>query len=264
MTTDPSAQQAFSRLKIPKASEIVAERIRSAILMGDLAEGVNLPSEKDLMVQLGLSRATVREGLRLLEAEGLITTRAGRGGGATVSRPRASGHTRSLAALLQFDGVTLDELFEAWSAIVPICGRLAAWHIKPEQIAELQAQVELMASVVGDSSPFTAAEVRFHMLIAHATNNPVLRIYGTSLAELTYKQIRNVPFTRGETEAGLEACRAILHALERGDASLAERRIARHLQGVEADISRLAWPLDHRPAEVTGVMDHLTRLAENL
>jgi GntR family transcriptional repressor for pyruvate dehydrogenase complex len=257
-------QKPFVRLKIPKASEIVAERIRSAILMGELPEGAGLPSEKELMVQLGLSRASVREGLRLLEAEGLITTRAGRGGGATVSRPRTSGHTRSLAALLQFDGITLDELFEAWSAISPVCCRVAARHITPEQLAEMRAQIENMARSIGNSRAFTAEEVRFHMLIAEATNNPVLRIYGISLSELTYKQIHNIEFTTAEMQAGVQACRAVLESLEHRDALQAERRVARHLLAVEADITRQAWPLNSRPAEVTGVMDHLTQLAGNL
>src|SRR5436190_8995809 len=91
--------KSFSRMRIPKGSELLARQVREAILGGDLAEGDMLPSEKDLMVQMGLSRATVREGLRLLEAEGLITTRPGRGGGATVQRPGSDGHTRTLAPL---------------------------------------------------------------------------------------------------------------------------------------------------------------------
>ena len=120
-------------MRIPKGSELLARQIQETILGGDLAEGDMLPSEKELMLQMGLSRATVREGLRLLEAEGLITTRPGRGGGATVQHPGPDGHTRSLATLLQFDGSTLDELFEAWSAIVPVCSRLAALHARPNR-----------------------------------------------------------------------------------------------------------------------------------
>lgn len=251
----------FARMKIPKGSDLLAEQIRSAILVGELEEGDMLPSEKDLMAQMGLSRATVREGLRLLEAQGLITTRPGRGGGATIQRPNHLGHTRSLATLLQFDGATLNELFEAWIAFVPVCGRLAASHITPVQVAELHGHIGYMAASVDDYRTFTALEVRFHMLIAHATNNAVLRIYGTSLAELTFQQIRDVPFTQAEMEAGLSACRAILQSIEAGDGRRAEHRIATHLAAVEADIVRLAWPLAQRPAEVQGTMDHLTGLA---
>ena len=59
-------------MRIPKGSELLARQIREAIFAGDLPEGDMLPSEKELVAQLGLSRATIREGLRLLEAEGLI------------------------------------------------------------------------------------------------------------------------------------------------------------------------------------------------
>jgi DNA-binding FadR family transcriptional regulator len=111
MTSDPTgARTSFGRLRIQKASELLAQQIRAAVL-------------------LGVSRATVREGLRLLEAEGLIVTRAGRGGGATVRRPTSSAHTRSLALLLRFDGTSLQELLEARRAIEPLCSRLAAERI---------------------------------------------------------------------------------------------------------------------------------------
>jgi DNA-binding FadR family transcriptional regulator len=226
-------------MRIPKGSELLARQVRESILGGELAEGDMLPSEKELMVQLGLSRATVREGLRLLEAEGLITTRPGRGGGATVQRPGSDGHTRSLATLLQFDGSTLDELFEAWSALVPVCGRLAATHITPEQIAALHVHLARMEAALGECMAFTELEVSFHALVAQATNNAVLRIYGTSLAELTYRHIRNIPFTNAHMEAGLSACRAILESIEQRDGERAEHRIARHLEAVEANIIRL-------------------------
>jgi GntR family transcriptional regulator, transcriptional repressor for pyruvate dehydrogenase complex len=252
----------FVRMKIPKGSDLLAEQIRSAIMEGELEEGAMLPSEKELMSQMGLSRATVREGLRLLEAQGLISTRPGRGGGATVQRPGHIGHTRSLATLLQLDGVTLNELFEAWSALVPVCGRLAAKHITPAQLDELRRHVDYMAASLDEHSTFTALEVRFHMLIAHATNNAVLRIYHTSLAELTFQQIRDVPFSRPEMEAGLASCRATLEAIRAGDGARAERRIARHLAAVEADIMRLASTLGYRPAEVTGNMNHLTAMSD--
>src|ERR671934_2452266 len=100
----------FARVRIPKGSALLAQRVRAAILVGDLPVGSQLPTEHELVRQFGVSRATVREGLRLLEADGLIVTRPGRRGGATVCQPSAGAHTRSLALLLQFDGATLGAL----------------------------------------------------------------------------------------------------------------------------------------------------------
>ena len=180
---------------------------------------------------------------------------------------------RSLANLLQLDGTTLDELFEAWSANSASCG---GWHENrtKEQIAELSSQIARMTNLLDDSRAFTAVEVRFHMLIAHATNNAVLRIYGNSLAELTFLQIQHVPFTRTAMEAGIIACRAILHSIEEGEGERTERRIALHLAAVEADIEKLGnrgWETSkltltsnsQRLTPSPQRMDHLTELAEH-
>jgi GntR family transcriptional repressor for pyruvate dehydrogenase complex len=247
----------FARMHIPKGSELLAQQIRGAILRGELLEGKMLPSEKELMGQLGLSRATVREGLRLLEAEGFITTRPGRGGGAVVRHPTPGRHTRSLATLLQFADFSYEELFESWGALVSVCGRLASRHIKPEQRVELHEQLGKMRASIENRPLFIAHEVRFHMLVTHATNNALLRIYGTSLAEVTYHQIQHVPFSRADLEAGVEACGAILASIEEGDAGRTEHRIACHLESVGAAIARLSQPLDERPVELSGMLARL-------
>jgi GntR family transcriptional regulator, transcriptional repressor for pyruvate dehydrogenase complex len=253
MTSDPiTPRTPFARLRIQKASELLAQQIRAAVLLGELPEGSVLPSEKELTDQFGVSRATVREGLRLLEAEGLIVTRVGRGGGAAVRRPPSSGHTRSLALLLHFDGTTLQELLEARRAIEPLCSRLAAERITEAQLAELRAMIEQLATLIDDRLAYLALQVRFHLLIAHAAQNIVLRIYATSLAELTYEQIQRVPFTREDLKAGIEGCAAVLEALEYHDGAWSESRLAKHLAAVEESIARLGHSLDTLPTELAG------------
>ncbi|HEV8636723.1 MAG TPA: FadR/GntR family transcriptional regulator [Chloroflexota bacterium] len=248
----------FERLHIPKASEVLAGRLRGAILGGDLPQGGALPPEKELMVQLGVSRATVREGLRLLEAEGLITTRVGRGGGATVGRPGPSAHTRSLALLLQFDGTTLGELLEARRAIEPFCGRLAAERATREELAELGATLGELAGLVDDREAYLTTQARFHVLIAYAARNPVLRIYAPSLAELICRQIERAPFTRDDLATGVASCGSILEGMEQRDPDRTERRILRHLSAIEEAIVRLGWPLEGRPSGMLAVVGGLS------
>jgi DNA-binding FadR family transcriptional regulator len=163
--------------------------------------------------------------------------------------------------LLQFDGSTLEELFEAWSALVPVCGRLAARHITREQITLLHEHIREMEEHLSDAVAFTALEVRFHTLVAHGTNNAVLRIYSASLAELTYHQIRNVQFTPEEMELGLGACQAILQSIEQGDGPRAEHRIAKHLAAVEEGITRQAQA---SPEGIPAQFDMRSRLAGTL
>jgi DNA-binding FadR family transcriptional regulator len=102
------------------------------------------------------------------------------------------------------------------------------------------------------------------MLIAHATNNAVLRIYGTSLAELTFRHIQHVPFAREEMEAGAAACKAIVASIESGDGRRTEYRIARHLEAVKTGIALRAWPLSQRPAEPVGTLNRLTETSDLL
>jgi DNA-binding FadR family transcriptional regulator len=248
----------FERLRIPKASELLAQRLRAAILLGELPQGASLPPEKELMLQLGVSRATVREGLRLLEADGLITTRPGRGGGATVCRPGTAAHTRSLALLLQFDGTTLGELLEARRAIEPFCGRLAAERAGPRELADLRAALDELARLVDDPAAYVATQARFHVLIARAAHNPVLRIYTPSLAELICQQIERVPFTGEDLASGVASCASILEAIEQRDPDRTERRILRHLGAIEDAIVRLGRPLDGRPSEMLALVGRLS------
>src|SRR5438093_11242539 len=172
----PLRREAFAPLRIPKASELLAQQLRRAILVGDLPEGTLLPPEKDLVAEFGVARATLREGLRLLEADGLIATRPGRGGGATVRRPSRSTHTRSLALLLHFQGTTLGHLLEARRAIKPSYGRLAAERILPHEVDELRAIADELPRLVSNPEAYLAASTRFHVVVAQATRNPVLHI----------------------------------------------------------------------------------------
>src|SRR5580700_1110769 len=72
---------------VPKASDVLAAELRERILSGELAEGAALPPERELVKQTQMSRATVREALRILEVQGLVRIKTGRSGGAYVYRP---------------------------------------------------------------------------------------------------------------------------------------------------------------------------------
>ncbi len=231
---------ALSPLRVPRTSEFVAQRLRESILLGELPEGSLLPSEKDMVAQLGVSRATVREALRLLEAQGIVETRPGRGGGARICRPTPASLTRSLALLLQFDRTSLADLLEARRAIEPLCARLAAVRAGARDLAVLDDAIQDMRKHVDDSDLYLMAQARFHLQIAQASRNDVLRLFATSLRELVFEQIRQVPFTPEDRRAGIEASVTILEAISRHDPDAAYRRTERHLVAVEEAIARVA------------------------
>src|SRR3546814_1841939 len=92
-------KDAMSPVRIPKAAEIIAQAIRRRIVLGDLVEGDLLPTEADLMTQFDVSRPTLREAIRLLEAEGLVRVLRGAKGGVRICRSEE--HTSELQSLMR-------------------------------------------------------------------------------------------------------------------------------------------------------------------
>ncbi|HNI35288.1 MAG TPA: GntR family transcriptional regulator, partial [Microthrixaceae bacterium] len=105
----------------PKAKTyaVLAVELRDRILNGELAEGERLPVEDDLVEQFGVARSTLREALRVLESQGLITIRRGRGGGPVVTHPDLAPISMALAVSLQLQGTTVADLDEARRLIEP-------------------------------------------------------------------------------------------------------------------------------------------------
>src|SRR5258707_7489369 len=84
----PSRQPVrLTPMPVPKASDVLADDLRERILLGEFPEGTALPTERDLVAQTQMSRATVREALRILEVQGLIRIKTGPAGGAFVQKP---------------------------------------------------------------------------------------------------------------------------------------------------------------------------------
>ena len=108
-----------SRIRVPKTSEIVADQIRADIVRGDLNEGNFLPPEGQLMENLGISRPTLREAFRILEAEGLISVVRGSRTGAKVHKPSVELVSRYVGYVLQSQGTTIADLYQARLAIEP-------------------------------------------------------------------------------------------------------------------------------------------------
>src|SRR5260221_1083150 len=113
-------------VRVPKAAELVAAKIRRQIVSGDLPEGTALPPEAELVARYGVSRPTLREAFRILESELLVTVRRGVKGGAVVHTPSLEVAARSAQALLQYRGATLADLHQARILLEPPAAALLA------------------------------------------------------------------------------------------------------------------------------------------
>src|SRR6266705_1959172 len=113
-------------VRAPKTGELIATHLRRQIVRGELRPGETLPAESQLMEQFSVSRPTLREAFRILEAETLISVRRGSRGGARVVAPDTSVAARYVGLLLQIKGATINDVYEARMISEPPCARLLA------------------------------------------------------------------------------------------------------------------------------------------
>lgn len=158
----------FDTLTVPKASDVLAGEVRERILSGEFTEGTALPPERQLVEQTGLSRATVREALRILEVERLLEIRPGRGGGAFVHRPGRESLANTVRLVIRGQRIRLEDLHETREAIEPACAALAARRRTDADLAELDdAHTDLVAADE-DIQRFLRANIRWHNAVARA------------------------------------------------------------------------------------------------
>jgi DNA-binding FadR family transcriptional regulator len=167
-----------------KAAEITARRIVDRIVGEGLREGDPLPNEAAMLRDLAVGRPTLREALRLLETQGVLSIRPGPGGGPVVRRPDPGDLAGTMTLLLETLQATMDEALTAWAAVEPVVARLAAENATDAQVAALDERVRRMRAAAADPA-FYAENAAFHRLLAEAAGNTVLLITLETIARVT-------------------------------------------------------------------------------
>ncbi len=226
-------------VSVPKAADVLANLLREKILGGELREGADLPNERDLCAQSGLSRASVREALRILEGEGLITTRIGRNGGSTVARPNSETIERSVGIFIRGLGIRLEAVLEARAAIEPPSARFAALHRTDEDLAEIekcQAKLE-QASHNDDVDTYVRANLDWHVQVVRASHNELLIAFISAVSHSVYLATDLEGFNSAEVRnAVIHAHRRVIEAIRAGDGEAAARRMERHVGAYIKDV----------------------------
>lgn len=210
-----------------KSGEVVARTLRNRIARGELHPGDRLPPEDELMANLGLARTTVREGLRILESQGLIQVRRGRQGGGRVTHPSVERLAESLALTLQLQKVSYRDLDQASQLIEPaLAGRLARTHTD-EDIAALRALVDRAGTAAerNDRQAFGMAATDLHEAIVARAGNETLATLSRLLHELRAEYyLWASDQTPGQKmfERAVRSYRKLVRLIELGDALAAE------------------------------------------
>jgi GntR family transcriptional regulator, transcriptional repressor for pyruvate dehydrogenase complex len=241
--TGPAAQIG-TVVRAPKTGELIASHLRRQIVRGELRLGEALPAESQLMEQYGVSRPTLREAFRILEAETLITVRRGSHGGARVSAPDVAVAARYVGQLLQMRGATINDVYEARMVSEPPCARLLALHHTDEDIAKLtdvveQLKAEVAARMPFVPDPFTWSRLiyRFHQLILEGCGNKTMAIQGAVLQDIVATHLRTKIAQRDDThtaehfERVIRSYTKLIKLVIAGNAAAAERHWRSHMEG---------------------------------
>jgi GntR family transcriptional repressor for pyruvate dehydrogenase complex len=221
---------ALGRLNVPKAGDVLADQLRSRIRSGELREGQALPAERELVLQTGLSRMSVREALRILEAEGLIETRPGRNGGSRARRPAGDELTRHLELFIWGRNVGFEDLHDVREALEALAAESAARRRTDADIQDLTEKTAAVEAAVHDVEAYLAANLDWHVAVARASHNELLisfmNVLATAIHDATAIEAFDSPDVRAST---LKIHRSILAAIVDGDADAARRRMSRHV-----------------------------------
>jgi DNA-binding FadR family transcriptional regulator len=215
----------------------VATVLRRMFIRGEITEGTMLPPESELMERFGVSRPTLREAFRVLESESLIQVQRGVRGGARVTRPRRETLARYAGLILEYEGVTVRDVYDARVTLeVPMVRQLATDR-NPEVIAELEEIVAREAQLIRGGEAVDQL-TDFHAAIARLSGNATLQIVSDMLHHIIEKANRSLqPTADARAEQAVRRSakthRIVLDMIKAGDAEKAGELWKRHLQKAE-------------------------------
>jgi DNA-binding FadR family transcriptional regulator len=223
-----------------KAAEIVADRIRGAIIRGDLASGDSLPAEAQLIASFAVSRPTIREAIRILESENLLHVSRGARGGAQIKAPSVDLLSTAFGHLLQAEKTKLSDIYTARCVIEPMAARLAAETRPQEAAAALQAHVDREFRVLDDRPKVATAVAEFHNLLVRESGNTTLALISSALNAISERHLAMVHLRKDPTESvasrrersltGFRSHRKLVRIIATGDGTAAEAHWVEHMR----------------------------------
>lgn len=217
--------------------ELVSERVREKLASGELKPGDKLPPERDLAVQLGVSRNVVRESLRSLEIAGVVTLRKGVKGGAFVRAGEASRLREALSDLITLNAISLADLFDARILILETVIDQAFRDGRQPDVTRLEkviAQTQ-QACEAGDVDARIECARAFYHELAALTENSAIVFTVDAQTELvqTFLQYR---VTEMPVAALLQSRRDLVDCLRRSDTTAAKQELRAHMDRIRTQL----------------------------
>lgn len=219
----------FAPVTIARASSSISDQIRTAIVSGKLMKGERLPPERELAEQFRVSRVTVRDALRALEAMGLIEVRVGARGGAFVTAPTGSVVGQTMSDMMMMRVLSPEDIVEARLVVELGTVTLAAARATEEKLVPLRDLDERARKALAAKTYTRELSWDFHALLALLAENVALEGLAQSFrSSLSLHPLRAREGARAH-ERTVEEHGRILAAIEKRDAATARRELAAHL-----------------------------------
>lgn len=224
-------QEMFKAVQSSRVSQVIVEQIRHLLREDRLQPGDRLPSERELCVQFGVSRVTIREALRILEANGLVEIRVGARGGAFVTTPTSSRVSEGLADLLSLSPLTASQVTETRLAFEMGVVPLVVERATEEDIADLREMCGAHAEAMKNGEYTMEHSAAFHMRVAACTHNPAIEMlvesfHGPLLMSLREAQANEPSMGR----RGIKEHRDLVEAVAAHDVEVATEIMRMHLE----------------------------------
>ena len=215
-------------VSLNKAEQVV-RLLLERIVQSDLEPGASMGTEAELLEQFQVSRPTLRESLRILESQGVLTLRPGPKGGILVSKPSVDVLAHTLSVFLRLNNVPFVEILRARLAIEPALAHDAALYGTDADFDEMERTTDRLEAAGNDSEVVYKENRDFHNAIARAANNPVLEVFWFTIRILASGEGAGLKYTERNLRHVVTAHRRILEACRRHDPDAAQRLMVEHL-----------------------------------
>ncbi|SPF81779.1 FadR/GntR family transcriptional regulator [Pseudoprimorskyibacter insulae] len=219
----------------------VADEIKQWVVERDLKKGDKLPNESAMIAQFGVSKGTVREALRILEAQGLIATKTGPGGGSIVGEVTVERARALLGNYFYFQDLSVADLYQMRKALEPELAASLAGRLTEDQLSELEdlaKRFDHAARDIEEEKQQHVASLAFHARLADFAENKllgfVIGFMARILTDLTVYRGLYDPPNAELWRKGRELQLRLIEALRAGDAEKARDTIASHMRIAEA------------------------------
>ncbi len=223
----------FETVKANRISQNIVEQIRGAILSGELKIGEQLPSEKDFSKHFGVSKSSLREAYRVLEAYGLLEIRQGMSGGAFIKEVDLTTVKDSLVNYFFFQNPGLREYTQIRTFIEPQVVRICAEKATPEDIQYLENNILAMEQEPDGESFVSDLDSAFHKKLVDITGNKIISLVVESVQTALINIKRIVHTDEQFLKMVCNGHKKIVVAIRQRDPEQASQAMVDHILDVE-------------------------------